>query len=177
MANYSNFKRASVETAFAVGARGLERDIIGSTGGVYLPLRNAAGTLQKSTSKQTGTAATTTSPAFTTGGVTATLTKKVTITQPVHYLKAKAVGKCAASVSINATILINGSAATTSTSGTTKTTSCTTTKDMTAALTGSTNVVTARAKFIHNTSASPKCTLSIPTLSFDKQALYYPKAQ
>jgi hypothetical protein len=160
---------------FAVGAKGSERKMIGQAGCVYLPLRNAAGALQKSTSKQTS--AVTTSPAFTTGGASFTLTKKVTITQPVHYLKAKAVAKCTASITnVKVGVLVNGSTATTSTTSG-KTTSCTTTKDMTAALTGSTNYVTAKATVKHTAATTKKVSLSIPTLSFDKQALYYPKAQ
>ena len=173
---YTHYEKLSTEDGFAVGAKGSERKMMGSTGAVYLPLRNAAGSLQKSTSKVT--AAATTSPAFTTGSASFTLTTKVTLTQPIHYLKAKAKAKCAASIKlVQANVLINGSAATSSTTATGKTTSCTTTKDMTAALTGSTNYITAKATVKHSASTTKKVSLSIPTLSFDKQALYYPKAQ
>ena len=102
---YSNFDKVSSSEGYAVGAPASEREVINSTGVIYLPkLTNAGAPILTSI----GTA--TTKGTFNATTTTLTLTTKITMTHALQFYKVKLVGKTGANAAIKVVGKVNGTA-------------------------------------------------------------------
>lgn len=170
--SYTHFTKVSAEEAFAVGAQTSERDIIDSSGLMYVPKRTSTGAIAYAAQITTTL---TKKGTFTKAVNTITLTQKVTLTRPVGFYKVKVVGKTGANAAIKGTVKLNG----------VQITKTTVTKSVTSAETASTNTVMVTGKglapvFTYYVQGkldatltgtnTKKCTLSVPVCS--ASALY-----